>query len=107
MMFKGVKTYGDLLKGGEGIATNILADRLSLLESAGIISKETFPENKTKLLYRLTPKGIDLAPVVVEIIAWSGKYHTVHAQAVAFAGEIGKDKAAVIDQMYRSLRQGQ
>jgi DNA-binding HxlR family transcriptional regulator len=99
MLFKGKTTYGDFLKGGENIATNILADRLVLLESAGIISKGPHPDHKVKVLYKLTPKGVELAPVLVEIIAWSEKHHKVHPQAVAFAKEIKKNKAAVLGQI--------
>ncbi|HVU94306.1 MAG TPA: helix-turn-helix domain-containing protein [Puia sp.] len=96
MLFKGKNTYGEFLKGGENIATNILADRLALLEAGGIISKTAHPGSKTKVLYKLTPKGIDLAPLMVEMIAWSEKYHQVHPEAIAFAKEIKKDKAAVL-----------
>jgi DNA-binding HxlR family transcriptional regulator len=94
---------GDFLKGGESIATNILADRLALLECAGILSKTAHPDSKAKVLYALTPKGIDLAPVLVEIIAWSEKHYEVHPQAIAFAGQIKKDKAAVLAQIYAQL----
>ena len=76
-----------------------------MLESAGIISKARHPGNKTKILYRLTPKGIELAPVLVEIIAWSEKHHKVHPQAIAFAKEIKKDKAGVLAQIYAQLSQ--
>jgi DNA-binding HxlR family transcriptional regulator len=107
MMFKGKNTYGDFLKGGESIATNILADRLALLECAGIISKTEHPDSKAKVLYRLTPKGIDLAPTLVEIIAWSEKHHNVHPQAVAFAKEIKKDKAAVLAGIFAQLKSSQ
>jgi DNA-binding HxlR family transcriptional regulator len=104
LLFKGKNTYGDLLQGGENIATNILADRLAQLEVAGIITRAPHPDSKARVLYRLTPKGIDLAPVLVEIIAWSEKYHAVHPQAVAFAGEIRKDKAAVLSQIYQQAK---
>jgi len=96
MLFKGKNTYGEFLKGGENIATNILADRLALLEAGGIISKSAHPGSKTKVLYKLTAKGIDLAPLMIEMIAWSEKYHQVHPEAIAFAKEIKKDKAAIL-----------
>jgi DNA-binding HxlR family transcriptional regulator len=104
LMFKGMNTYGEFLNGGENISTNILADRLGLLERAGVISRHVHPESKAKVLYKLTPKGIDLAPVMVEMIAWSEKHHRVHQQAVEFAREIEKDKAGVIDQVIQNLR---
>jgi DNA-binding HxlR family transcriptional regulator len=104
MIFKGKNTYGDFLGAGENIATNILADRLSLLECAGIISKDKHPDSKAKILYKLTPKGIDLVPVLVEIITWSEKYHKVHPQAVAFAKQVRKDKPALIKMIYEGLK---
>jgi len=103
MTFKGKNTYGDFLKEGENIATNILADRLAMLESAGIISRKGHPESKAKVLYKLAAKGIDLIPVLVEIIAWSEKYNKVHPQAVAFAKQIKKDKPGVISHLYQTL----
>lgn len=96
MMFKEKNTYGDFLESGENIATNILADRLVLLECAGIISKHKHPESRAKILYKLTPKGIDLIPILIEMIAWSDKYYYLHPQAKEFAKELKKDKEAVV-----------
>ena len=104
MIFKGKNTYGDFLEGGEKIATNILADRLAILECADIISKQKHPQSKAKVLYKLTFKGIDLVPVLVEIIAWSEKHHDVHPQAEDFAKLVRKDKAGVIKGLYENLK---
>jgi DNA-binding HxlR family transcriptional regulator len=104
MMFKGMNTYGDFLKGEEKIATNILADRLMLLEAGGIIAKQKHPESKAKILYTLTPKGIELVPSLVEIIAWSEKHHEVHPQAIQFAKAVKKDKQGVIKGIIASLK---
>ena len=104
VMFKGLNTYGDLLKGGEGIATNILADRLALLECAGILSRTPHPDSKAKVLYRLTPKGTDLVPILAAIIAWSVKHYKVHPRAAAFTSEVKKDKAAALAQIYAQLK---
>ncbi len=103
LMFKDKNTYGDFLDGGEGIATNILADRLTLLECAGIITKHKHPDSKAKVLYRLTEKGIDLAAVLVEIIAWSEKYHQVHPMAVEFARQIKADKTGILNMIREKL----
>ncbi|MBS1508515.1 MAG: helix-turn-helix transcriptional regulator [Bacteroidetes bacterium] len=92
LAFKGKNTYGDFLKAGEGIATNVLADKLTQLEIGGIVTKERHPQSKAKVLYRLTKKGIDLIPALVEIILWSEKYHHVHEQAVSFAWQVRRDK---------------
>lgn len=106
MVFKGLSTYGDFLNGGEKIATNILADRLTMLEVGGIIAKQKHPESKAKILYTLTSKGIDLVPALVEIIAWSEKYHEVHPQAKQFAKQLRKDKVAVVKQILSGLKKG-
>lgn len=59
MVFKGMNTYGNFLNGGEKISTNILADRLMMLEARGIIAKQKHPESKAKILYTPTPKELD------------------------------------------------
>lgn len=73
MVFWGKKTYGEFLKSDEGIATNILASRLVQLEREGIIIKKRHPGDKRKDIYSLTEKGMGLIPLLVEIVAWSGK----------------------------------
>lgn len=104
LIFKQKKTYGEFLDSEEKIATNILADRLLLLETAGLISKEKHPESKAKVLYRLSDKGIDLLPALVEIILWSEKYHDVHPFASQFAKQIKKDKEKTIKDIKASLK---
>ena len=71
LMLRGEATYGAFLGAGEGIATNVLADRLRALEAAGIVTAAPDPGNRRRKLYSLTPKGLDLAPVILEIIRWS------------------------------------
>ena len=73
MVFWGKKTYGEFLRSDEGIATNILASRLASLEKEGIVSKKQNPGDKRKDIYSLTEKGLELIPLLVEIVAWSGK----------------------------------
>lgn len=103
LMFNQKKTYGEFLNSEEKIATNILADRLMLLESGGIISKEEHPESKAKILYKLTSKGIDLIPVIVEIILWSERHHEVHPFASKFAKMVKKDKQGMLKQIKADL----
>ncbi len=74
LMLRGNETYGEFLESGEGIATNVLADRLKGLEAAGIIAKSPDPENRRRNIYKLTEKGLDLAPMMMEVIRWAGKY---------------------------------
>ena len=74
IMLRGKKTYNEFLEMEEGIATNILADRLKHLQAEGIIAKAPNPDNRRSYIYSLTGKGLDLAPIVLEIVFWSGKY---------------------------------
>jgi DNA-binding HxlR family transcriptional regulator len=105
LIFNNKNTYGEFLNTDEKIATNILADRLATLEVAGIISKHNHPESKVKVLYKLTEKGVDLIPVLVEIIVWSEKYHKVHPHAVQFVKMIKKDKAGLLQGLRDSLKE--
>src|SRR5437879_9304023 len=74
LMLRGVRTYKEFLGSDEGIATNILADRLQKLEACGIISPQQDPTDRRNLNYRLTKKGIDLAPVLTEFVLWAARY---------------------------------
>lgn len=74
IVFRGKKTYGDFLKSEEGFSTNILASRLAQLEDHGILKKGANPEDARKDFYLLTEKGLDLIPLLFEMILWSAKY---------------------------------
>jgi len=96
LMFSKQCTYGDFLKSDEKIATNILASRLQMLEENNVITKQEHPESKAKVLYKLTQKGVDLLPLMVEINLWASKYFTLPAERNAMLAEIKKDKDAFI-----------
>lgn len=96
-------TYGDFLKSAEGIATNILASRLLTLEENKIIEKLDHPDSKAKVLYKLTRKGIDLLPIMIEINLWAEKYFTIPDDRKAMLKEVKKDKTAFIKVMAKKL----
>jgi DNA-binding HxlR family transcriptional regulator len=81
LMFKERQTYNEFLDGGEGIASNILADRLRRLEAAGIVDKQRDASDARRFVYRLSAKGIDLAPVLVELVIWSARHERTDAPA--------------------------
>jgi DNA-binding HxlR family transcriptional regulator len=74
IVFAGKKTYGEFLKSEEGVATNILASRLAFLEEQGILSKAPSSADRRKDLYTLTEKGLDLIPILLDIVVWSAKH---------------------------------
>jgi DNA-binding HxlR family transcriptional regulator len=95
MMLRGSRTFKEFLGAYEKIATNILADRLRRLESYGIIAAQPDPTDGRKLVYLLTQKGIDLAPVLTEMVLWAAAHErTGNPELVR---EMQKDKLAFIE----------
>ncbi len=74
-MLRGKLSYSEFLNSEEKIASNILVNRLSVLEAENIVVKEVSPANKSKFVYSLTQKGADLLPIVIEIMDWGAKYN--------------------------------
>ncbi|RZL22021.1 MAG: transcriptional regulator, partial [Pedobacter sp.] len=97
-------TYGDFLKSGEKIATNILASRLQMLEDNEVIIKQDHPDSKAKVLYKLTQKGIDLFPLMVEINLWADKYFTLPAERKKMIETVKKDKEGFITEAVADLQ---
>ncbi|MBL7809175.1 MAG: helix-turn-helix transcriptional regulator [Saprospiraceae bacterium] len=98
LAFMGKRTYSEFLASEEKISTNILADRLGWLEENGMVSSQQDASNKKKYNYHLTEKGLDLLPLLLEIIIWSDKHLPEHIaeQAKFFALQIKEDKAGVL-----------
>lgn len=74
LLFAGYRTFNEFLTSGQGIATNILSNRIRGLLEASIITKEPDPADGRKWIYRLTTKGLDLAPVLLELSRWGSTY---------------------------------
>jgi DNA-binding HxlR family transcriptional regulator len=82
MMLREFRSYKEFMQCYEGIATNILADRLRKLMHYGIIAAEPDPSDGRKQAYFLTAKGIDLAPVLTEMVLWAAAYEETGNQAL-------------------------
>lgn len=95
LLFMGKQSYGDFLASEENIATNILADRLVRLEAAGVIEKK-FAENSARAMYCLTERGLDLLPMLLEMILWGAKYDADTNMPAAFIKRIKNDMPALI-----------
>lgn len=96
MMLYGKRRYGEFLASDEQIATNILATRLKHLECEGIITKERDPENRRSFVYTLTQKGLDLAPVLLEIIRWSGRHTDANERRRKLVARIEADRDGLL-----------
>ena len=103
LMFKGKHYFGDFTNSEEKIATNLLSDRLSMLEKEGMVTKFKDTKHKQKIIYRLTEKGIDLMPILVEIIMWSAKYDKDSGVEKEFVKAYKKDRDALIQQISQKL----
>ncbi len=75
----GKTSYGEFLSSDEKIATNILSNRLGMLEANDIISKKRDPKNKTKFIYSLEQPGLDFIPLLVDMLVWSAKQHPIES----------------------------
>jgi DNA-binding HxlR family transcriptional regulator len=103
LMFKGKKYYGEFLNSDEKISTNILADRLEKLEADRLITKSIDKENHSKNIYALTQKGVDLLPMLLEMIAWSAKYDNKTGTPAEFIRRLKEDKDSLIRELIASL----
>jgi DNA-binding HxlR family transcriptional regulator len=104
MLMVGKRHYGEFLESPERIASNVLADRLKRLEDAGIVSKETDPGNQSKIIYNLTPKGVELIPLILEIVLWGTKHAPHTTMPAEFVRKIKKDKTGTIREIVECLK---
>ena len=96
MLFKQKRRYGQFAESEEKISTNILADRLARLEVEGLVTKEADPQNGRQFVYALTPKALDLAPMLIEMILWSAKCDPHSAADRAFVRKAKSDRAQLV-----------
>jgi DNA-binding HxlR family transcriptional regulator len=104
LMVRGYRTFREFLNDGEGIATNILADRLHKLEAAGILTAEPMAGDGRSTHYRLTAKGIGLAPVLLELLIWAARYEETAAPHSLIA-QMEQNRETVLAEAYRRWEQ--
>ena len=91
MMMRGYRTFKEFLSSDEHIATNILAGRLRRLEGYGIITTQPDSSDGRKFFYLLTAKGMDLAPILTEMVLWAAAHEDTGNRALVRM--IKKDKS--------------
>lgn len=107
MLLQGKKTFKDFSTSPEGIAPGILSSRLKWLEENELITKQKLPDNQKENIYLLTEKGIELAPVITEIILWSDKNlrkQNANMYSIADAG-FNQDKSQVTEGIQNNYRE--
>ncbi len=106
MVYFGKKTYGEFLESEEGIATNILANRLARLEQHGIIMKRPAPSDRRKEEYVLTEKGLDLIPILVEMADWSARYDPQTGAPAAWIALVRAAREQMIQRIRETVQRG-
>jgi DNA-binding HxlR family transcriptional regulator len=109
IVFHGKSTYGEFLKSEEGFATNILAARLEHLEKRGILKKIVDPDDARRSKFLPTEKGLDLIPVMFEMLIWSEKYDSKSEtrRTPRLMGLIKDDNHKISEKAKERLRKGQ
>ena len=100
MMVRGYRTFREFQHAGEGIASNILADRLRKLEAAEILTTEPAAEDGRSAHYRLTAKGIALAPMLLELLIWGAQHEETGVPCEVIA-QMAENREAVLAETYR------
>lgn len=103
IMLRGKVSYSEFLESEEKISTNILVNRLKVLEEEKIVSKKVSPANRSKFIYSLTPKGVDLLPIVIEIMDWGARYNE-NCPRRELGRQIQKNKSKVISGYLEKLK---
>lgn len=104
LMVRGFKTFQDFMQSGEGIASNILSDRLRRLQRSGIVLTEPDVSDGRRVHYRLTQKGIDLAPVLLELLIWGAEHEETGAPCAVIA-DMAKNREAILAETVRRWRE--
>ena len=104
MMVRGYRTFREFQHAGEGIASNILADRLRKLEAAAILTTEPAAQDRRSAYYRLTAKGIALAPVLLDLLIW-GSRHEATAASCSVIAQMEQNREAVLAEAFRRWEQ--
>jgi DNA-binding HxlR family transcriptional regulator len=100
LMVRGYRTFKDFQGSSERIASNILADRLRKLEAAGIVGAELEATDARRINYRLTEKGIDLAPVLLDLLIWAARHEETEAPC-AVIDNMEKNRETVLAEARR------
>ena len=104
LVFVRKRHFRDFLASPEKIASNILANRLRMLERCRIVSRRPDPESARKVIYELTGKGIDLVPLLLELVRWGAKYDPRTAAPKNFTKRIAEDREGLLAEIRSSLK---
>ena len=102
LIFARKRHFQQFLESNEGIASNILAARLKLLERASLVTREEDPEHARRVVYAPTDKALDLMPVMLELLRWGSKYNAKSAAPAHMVKGASENREALIAE-FRTL----
>lgn len=103
LMFKGKRHYNEFLEAGEKVSTSVLGDRLRKLEEMGFISKGQDTVKKSRIRYSLTQKGIELLPILMEMIIWGSVNDALTESPREFMDQATENKEELIARIRENL----
>ena len=104
-IFMGKRRFSEFQESDEGIATNVLTDRLRSLQEIGVLDSRPDPEDGRRVLYEPTEKGLGLIPLLVEMLAWGGRYDPKSKVPAKVLREIERDRDAFVAKIERKHRE--
>ena len=104
LMVRGFRTFKEFQDSGEGIATNVLAERLRRLKAAGILKAKPDSTDGRRVNYRLTEKGIDLAPALLELLVWGARHENTGVPC-AVIESMAKSRDALLAEVRRRWKE--
>jgi DNA-binding HxlR family transcriptional regulator len=101
IVYFGKRTFSEFASSGEGISSNILANRLARLEQEGILVKTPHQTDRRREVYSLTEKGLDLIPILMEMANWSATHDPETTAPLDFVARVNADK----EKLFRLIRE--
>jgi DNA-binding HxlR family transcriptional regulator len=103
LLFVGKRHFKELMESPERIASNILTARLKKLEAHGLIERHLDPDNRKQVIYTLTDKGRDLAPVLVELVRWSGRHDPNSPVPKSVVEHFSRDSERLLAELHAAM----
>lgn len=101
LLMRGKRRFGELLASPEGIATNVLSDRLRRLAEAGMVTRQADSTDQRQYIYRPTQRAVDLVPMLVEMIVWAARNDADTGTPPQFIERFYEDRQGLIDSIQR------
>ena len=106
IVYFGKKTFGEFSESEEGIASNILANRLARLQQKGILVKKAHHSDKRKVVYSLTEKGLDLIPILLELAGWGARHDPQTSAPKGWIDMVNADEQKVTRLVRETVQNG-